>query len=1189
MLVACMMAFGSTVSFAEGGAVLPETGDMTVPAMELPEFSPVEETAPLLPEAVSMEMPAAAEAVTVEVPVTEAAAEEPVQVPEAAEVPVQAPAAEPVAVPETAAAETVYVPEQAPVEEPAAVPQTEAAAPVYYEEPAAEAAVPAAEAVVEEVPEVREEVVVPSGEASPGLGTVSVVAVSASAQAAVVNQDTITFSAQVVYSTSYLLYYRLYRSGALIAEGPTPGNSNVISFIPDTAGLYSIEFSAWNYTSATWESSCTSGSVFATSAFGISYISANANTIVQGNAMFFVPVMSGGTGYYDYTYSIYKGTTLLETNSGSVTPSDTMAVAYTPTDIGTYTCSFTITDKLFGTVQTASSGSISVIGQLTIASIQPSTLLTTTSNSVSFTSTVSGGLTPYAAYAYTLYRDGVAIDIKNDTSNTYTMSEAYLVPGNYQLQLVATDAGGNTASAESPVVRIIDPIVISAVTVSAATINPGGSTNVMVNCSSGIPDSYRYDVIKDNQVISTTTSTSPVYVFAPTTTGTYTVAVTGIVTNGTASITVAATSPAISVVDQLILYGVTTSSTAGRVGYPSLFQANVTGLKGDEDYVFRFYLNGSTTPMITVNTKDYYYWLTPSIPGTYVCEVLVKNSTVTSYLSAYSNTVEVYPELVVRSIVPNANNIGTGSPITFTVDVTGGTEAYVYLYGIYKGDVLMKAEYSYSNSYVYVPETEGVYTCTVYVYDTPDYCKSATSQNVTAISQLSAVTVSASTATPYVGEKLTLNVQTVGNALYLLYQIYENGNLVVNQASNSGTFEYVVPNQANYAVQVLAYDGISWIASGVLNLTSYQPFNYTTVHLSRYSAQVGDSILIGTDIAGGVPAVEYIYCVYDKTKQVVYYAGTESIISYTFDHTGLYRFVVYAKDARHDWVMHELHDLEVTNRAAVEMLSVTPDVTTANIGDTITWTVATAGTPSYYIYCVFRDGQQLTMDYSYGTSYSYTVTAGGSYTLTAYVTDGSIWAHATSVPTTVAAYNLLTIASITGSPATTNTGSPLSFTTTVTGNVGTVTYIYCLFVNGQQLTMAYSYDPTFTYTPYVAGTYYMTVFVCDERVSWINATSNEMIVIGPSPVGVAPTLSGTLLTAGDSVTVTANAAGGVPPYQYIYCLFRGDTQLTQDSTTATSMTYTLDVAGTYRIDVYCCDQMGQWTMKSSSAIVVTSH
>ena len=76
----------------------------------------------------------------------------------------------------------------------------------------------------------------------------------------------------------------------------------------------------------------------------------------------------------------------------------------------------------------------------------------------------------------------------------------------------------------------------------------------------------------------------------------------------------------------------------------------------------------------------------------------------------------------------------------------------------------------------------------------------------------------------------------------------------------------------------------------------------------------------------------------------------------------------------------------------LSLKSVTANKSTASVGNTVTWTVTTAGGSSGVKYCfyVFKDGK-IAQRGSYGTAKtcSYKVTAPGAYTVRVYGKDGS--------------------------------------------------------------------------------------------------------------------------------------------------------------------------------------------------------
>ena len=370
-------------------------------------------------------------------------------------------------------------------------------------------------------------------------------------------------------------------------------------------------------------------------------------------------------------------------------------------------------------------------------------------------------------------------------------------------------------------------------------------------------------------------------------------------------------------------------------------------------------------------------------------------------------------------------------------------------------------------------------------------------------------------------------------------------------------------------------------------MTAYKPFQFTTVNMDRLGGVVGDAIHISRGAANGIPDIQFIYCMFNGNTQLTMYQTKEKNYAYTFTQPGTYHIDVYATDGKGQWKVNSRPGILVTGSASLDITSINVNKTSAAPGDTVKYSVSTTGGVTGYIYCVFRNGQQLTMTNSTSSSFSYTIPSDGVYTMTVYATDGRNWINKTASTSTNVAGAGFRIVSVKADSASKNKGETIKFTTKISGAEGTVKYIHCVFRDQTQLTMTESDSPVFSYKAKSTGRYHIDVYAADNSGVWQKASSADVTVEDAvDPLRLNVTTSSTALTVGDVVEVKPNATGGYPAYEYIYCLFRDGTQLTMNRGTSSYYRFKLDATGTYRIDVYCGDSTGKWIMQSSATIAV---
>jgi hypothetical protein len=168
-------------------------------------------------------------------------------------------------------------------------------------------------------------------------------------------------------------------------------------------------------------------------------ISPASAKIKVGESVSFTSSVSGGKTPYSYQWYL-NGTAV----SGATSPTWT----FTPVTTGYYIVYLNVTDSAPNTAK-SNEASVTVAPPLTV-SISPMSASILVGQSVTFTSTVSGGYTPYS---YQWYLNGNPVS--GATSNTWSFTPT--ASGIYYVHLKVTDAMGNTA--QSDTARITAQIV----------------------------------------------------------------------------------------------------------------------------------------------------------------------------------------------------------------------------------------------------------------------------------------------------------------------------------------------------------------------------------------------------------------------------------------------------------------------------------------------------------------------------------------------------------------------------------------------------------------------------------------------------------------------------------------------------------------------------------------------------------
>lgn len=240
---------------------------------------------------------------------------------------------------------------------------------------------------------------------------------------------------------------------------------------------------------------------------------------------------------------------------------------------------------------------------------------------------------------------------------------------------------------------------------------------------------------------------------------------------------------------------------------------------------------------------------------------------------------------------------------------------------------------------------------------------------------------------------------------------------------------------------------------------------------------------------------------------------------------------------------------------------------------------ATAGNGYGYLYkyVVKNNGNVvLTQDYGTSSSFSYTPTAPGSYTIDAYVKDKYSISDYDDVKTaSFTVYGNPVLNSFTLNKAGTLTAQTVTGSVNVQGGSGTYLYKYDIAKDGVIIqTNDYSSNSQFNYTPSASGNYTVTAYVKDA------VSSKDFDLKQAQSFTAYNALTNTSFTkdvanvfAGDTVNFSAATAGGSGNgvnYKYVV-LLNGQAIYTRDFSPSSSLSYVPSSAGNYEVDVYAVD------------------
>jgi PKD repeat protein len=477
--------------------------------------------------------------------------------------------------------------------------------------------------------------------------------------------DPVAFSSNVLGGIpSYS--YQWYLNGAPVS-GAT---SSTWTFIPSSVGNYFVRLMVTdNYTTVAWSNEApVSVSNFSVSIYPTSVIMDVSQEKV------FSSTVNGGTPPYSYKWFL-KGSQV----SGATSPD----WSFSPTLPGNYAITLQVTDSA-SLARNSNEASATVNANLTV-NIDPASATTTVGIPRIFSSTITGGTSPYS---YDWYANDTLVLGASSENMSFTPSEV----GAYKIYLNVTDDVGLTKKSNEawltvhahPVANFTwspyEPTVGNVTTFDGSSSTPDGGTLVSYAWSFG-----------DG---GTGSGETPTHVYSSA--GNYTVSLNVTDSEGLWDVK----EQQIQVLPLPLSVSITPLDSSIRLGQSVPFTSAANG--GVAPYGYQWYLNGSAYVGATLNSWTF----NPATVGTYSVYLTVTDS-YNSTAQSQNATVTVTPPLTV-SISPLSASILLGQSVTFTSTVNGGKSPYDYQWYLDGSSVLPAT----LNSWTYTPSNTGIH----YVY-----------------------------------------------------------------------------------------------------------------------------------------------------------------------------------------------------------------------------------------------------------------------------------------------------------------------------------------------------------------------------------------------------------------------------------------------------------------------------------------
>jgi hypothetical protein len=852
-----------------------------------------------------------------------------------------------------------------------------------------------------------------------------------------------TFTATPQYGTPGYSY-QWYLNGSAVS-GAT---SQTWTFTPSTAAYYLIYCKVTDSVGVTAQSNTATAKVNPSPTVSISPTSV---TMYVGQSQSFISSPSGGT--QPYTYQWYL-------NGSAVSGATSSSWTFTSTIQAYYLVYVRITDSVGVTAQ-SNTATVSVVPKPPgpTVSINPSSVVMDLTQSVTFTSTVSGGTPPYTAYQW--YLNGNPVPGATGATWTFTLSST----GSYTVYLIVTDNLGQNGQSNTAPVTVNPPLTVH---IELGSIMDVGQSKTLSAIVSGGTPPYTYQWYINGSAVSGATSSS--YTFTPTSPGLYIISVTVTDAVGmTASDSVSETvNPALTV---------TLSPTSAIIDLTQSKTFMATASGGTPPYSYQWYVNGN--PVSGATSSSYVF--TPIVAGNYVVSVKVTDIAGMSAQPSAPVTVNPFPTV---SISPTSYVMDLSQSVTFASVVSGGTTPYT-AYQWYLNSAPVPG--ATSPAWTFTPTSAGSYQVYLNVTDSAGATAKSNVATVT-VNLTLAVSITPTSATMDLGQSQLFTSTVSGGSSPYSYQWYLNGAAVSGATSSSWLFSPT--STGSYTVYMNVTDAVGVTKKS--NVASVTINTMLTVSVSPSSAamDLGQSKTFTATASGGTTPYSYKWYL----NNALVPGATTFTWTFTPTSTGSYTVYTNVTDSASSPVTKKSNVASVTvNSALTVSISPSPSVTLV-VGHSVTFTSTVSGGTLPYSYQWVLNNNPVSG--ATGATWTFAPTSAGAYSVYLNVTDSGD----PTVKSNVVSVTVNPALSVTISPGSASIAPSQSviFTSAVSG--GTTPYTaYQWYLNGAPVPGATL--PGWTFTPTSTGTYAVYLSVTDSEIPPVTAQSNTASVIVTSLVG----------------------------------------------------------------------------------------
>ena len=497
----------------------------------------------------------------------------------------------------------------------------------------------------------------------------------------------------------------------------------------------------------------------------------------------------------------------------------------------------------------------------------------------------------------------------------------------------------------------------------------------------------------------------------------------------------------------------------------------------------------------------------------------------------------------------NHNPVDAKQSVTFSTSTSGGTSSYSYQWYDNSNAVSGATSSSWKTSF----SSSGTQSVYVKMTDATGYSVTSSTISQTVDSALSS-SLSSSKNPSDAGQSVTFSTSTSGGSgsYSYSYVLYDGTSSSDSQfaSGSSSSFSYTFSSSGSYLLDYTVSDTNG--NSKSLSLTqSVNSDTNVSIKSSQNPIDVGSTVQFSSSVSSGTGPYNFSWRINGNT----YFSKD---VNYTFTSSGSYTIDLTVTDAAGYKVSTSTS--ETVNSDPT--VSGSSNVSSADVNYPIEFSSSPSGGTGGYTYSWVLNGNQV----STSQDFSYSFSSSGSYTLTVTITDSVGQSSSSSVTVTINSNPSVTEAS---SQNPTDVGNSVTFTPTLSGGTGSMTYSW--LVNGVQE----STSSQFSYSFSSSGTYYVNLTVTDSDGHTAFYSFKETVNPDPSVTiknSPAPT------DIGVPAEFKAVVAGGTGPYNFTWSI-NGQDFYTRD------VNYTFTSSGTFPVSLTVKDVNGNTASGSVKEVV----